>query len=241
MQLKTFALASLAGSFMVAGSASAAFMGLVTELVEGEELAGWVEDGYDASMYDTYRVYAQFDGAGIDVTAVGDAANDGMTFTTNSLDSEGSLGGAGFFNSSFGSDLPPNPNFIEVAPDLQWDTFITIGENPAQGSGGVPVTAGAPGFSEQVGGLTGDFTLEDTGWFVSAFPDFASSGEDGRVLIAQFTVNEGEHVCGENWRISSVTDGVLSDDFADFYGCIPAPGALALIGLAGVATRRRRG
>jgi hypothetical protein len=232
MQLKTFALASLAGSFMVAGSASAAFMGLTTELVGGTELEGWVDDGYDASMLDTYRVYAQFDQAGVDVTAVGDAANDGITFSTTSTD-------GAFFNSSFGSDFAPNPSFIGVAPDLQWDTFVTIGENPAMGAGGVPVTGAAPGFSEQAAGLVGDFTLDDTGYFVAAFPDFAASDEEGLVLIAQFTVAEGVHVEGLNWRVSSVTDGVLADDFGDF-NTIPAPGALALLGLAGIASRRRR-
>jgi hypothetical protein len=74
-------------------------------------------------------------------------------------------------------------------------------------------------------------------WF--ATPDDAQVYEiGGRVLIGQFTLNggdlegivnlQGKNADGTNWT-------VLGQDIA-----LPAPGALALLGLAGVATRRRR-
>jgi hypothetical protein len=236
MQSKTFALASLAGSFIVAGSASAAFLGITPELVD-PVAEGWDLLGYDAGALDTYRVYAQFDQAGVAVTAIGDAANDGMLFGVTSSD-------GAFVNSAFGSDFAPNPLFTGVAPDTLWDTFVTIGEAIATGAGGVPATGAAPGFNDGPGGaqalgLVGDFTLDDTGWFSAAVPEIANSDENGQVLIGQFTVAEGVDVSGTDWRVSGVENDVLFDEFAS-WTTIPAPGALALLGIAGLVSSRRR-
>ncbi len=63
---------------------------------------------------------------------------------------------------------------------------------------------------------------------------------DGRVLLGQFTVDIGDHVFGKiniqgknadltNWQYRGVT-----------FDSIPAPGAIALLGIAGIAARRRR-
>ena len=86
----------------------------------------------------------------------------------------------------------------------------------------------------------GGAIVTDNGtWF--ATPSDAQVHEvGGRVLVGQFTVNDGDHVYGSmnfqgknadlsNWN----ADGIAFDT-------APAPGALALLGLAGIAARRRR-
>ena len=229
MKSQVFALAGVAGAMFVAGSAPAAYTGLVVESYIG---AGWEMAGYDASALDTYRVYATFDDALGVITAVGDSSG---LFELTSRDGS-------FFNSTNpgAGDLPSNPGFWPTFADLQWDTFVTVG---AEGEL-VPTTGGAPGFTTQAAGLTGDTFLNNTGWFVSGFPA-QGDAVNGRVLVAQLTVNEGIGVDGRNWRVSGLTESGNSnssfDILSDFSApTIPAPGAVALLGLVGLVSRRRR-
>ena len=234
MQSKFFALSGLTGAFVVASAASAAFTGISWSEVDSAAL-GWDAAGYDPAALDTYRVYAAFDDNLGLVTGVGDI-QDEIDFSLTSTD-------GAFWNSTNAGagDLPPNPGFFPVFADLQWDTFVTIGAAAEE----TPVTNAAPGFSSQAMGLAGDFILDDTGWFASGFPE-QGNAVDGKVLIAQITVAAGVGVDGRNWRVSGLAEQgngeSAYDMFADFsIPAIPAPGVLALLGVAGlVSTRRRR-
>ena len=83
----------------------------------------------------------------------------------------------------------------------------------------------------------GDLTTSNGSWF--ATPDDAQVFEvDGKVLIGQFTTTgdisgimniQGKNADLSNWQYRSVE-----------FTCIPTPGAIALLGLAGVTARRRR-
>ena len=74
----------------------------------------------------------------------------------------------------------------------QWDTYVTIDTTTATGD----ATGLSPGFDTEVGSLAGDFSTDNAGWFLT--PDDAPQGvaDGGRVLVAQFTVNEGAGVSG---------------------------------------------
>lgn len=236
MQSKFFALSGLTGAFVVASAASAAFTGITWSEVDSAAL-GWDAAGYDPAALDTYRVYAAFDDNLGLVTGVGDIQDD-VDFSLTSTD-------GAFWNatSALAGDFPNNPALWETPgfEDGQWDTFMTIG---AAGEP-TPVTSAAPGFTSQAMGLAGDFILDDTGWFVSGFPE-QGNAVDGKVLIAQITVAAGVGVDGRNWRVSGLAEQgngeSAYDIFADFsIPAIPAPGVLALLGVAGlVSTRRRR-
>jgi len=235
MHSKFFALSGLAGAFAVAGVASAAFTGITWEKVDSAGL-GWDLKGYDEAALDSYRIYASFDDNLGLVTGVGDI-QDEIDFSLSSTDGS-------FFNgtSALAGDFPNNPALWNTAgfEDGQWDTFVTIG---ATGEA-APVTGGAPGFGEQAMGMVGDFTLDDTGWFVSGFP-VQGDAADGRVLIAQVTVAEGVGVNGDNWRVSGLAESGNSDSAYDMFDSfeippIPAPGVLALLGIAGLVSSRRR-
>jgi len=82
-----------------------------------------------------------------------------------------------------------------------------------------------------------DIATSNGSWF--ATPDDAQVFEiDGRVLIGQFTTTgdvsgiiniQGKNADLTNWQYRGVE-----------FSCVPAPGALALLGLAGLSARRRR-
>jgi MYXO-CTERM domain-containing protein len=88
----------------------------------------------------------------------------------------------------------------------------------------------------------GNISTDNGSWYST--PDQPNVlAVDGRVLIMQLTVADDDHAYGvvsiqgkdadasTNWN----EDGLAFDTSA-----IPAPGAIALLGLAGFAARRRR-
>ena len=149
----------------------------------------------------------------------------------------------GFYQHMFGSHRPPNPAFFGLFPSVQYDSFVTIGLSTSTGNEMLDIGVDWTVFEGNVADGThnngGDIDANNGSWF--ATPSNAQVFEvDGRVLIGQFTVAIGDHVFGQiniqgknadltNWQYRGVT-----------FDSIPAPGALALLGLAGIAARRRR-
>ncbi len=150
--------------------------------------------------------------------------------------------GAGFYQHAFGGNFAPTQNLVDFFPSLAFDTFVTIGLKTNDGS---DTTGGDPDFSMGFDKISG-------GWVhsVDAGQGDASSyplNPDGTywILIAQLTVdaNEGNGVVGDMlvfWQ-EAVGQGD-QNHFGQFDNQVPAPGALALLGLAGLvgAHRRRR-
>jgi MYXO-CTERM domain-containing protein len=92
-----------------------------------------------------------------------------------------------------------------------------------------------------MGGLAGhSFNLDNTGWFTSPTlsPNTTFNGGTGdhEALIMQLTVNEGVGFELDNVVVTYST--ATSPKLA--VSTVPAPGALALLGLAGFTARRRR-
>ena len=221
MNIKTLSLTIAAGS-LLATTAMADYTGLSYDIV-GTDLG-------EAGTW-TARIYADFDASGGRLDAVfGNADN------LLSIDASG-----GFYQNSLGGATSTSINsaFFALAPSLEWDSYVTIG---ALHSNGFPFGNNAlldigidwTGF-EAGGGISSD----NGTWFVT--PDDAQGAPvDGRVLVGQFTMYggsvsgvlnlQGKDSAGETFQVTG----------QDFYFELPAPGALALLGLAGVASRRRR-
>ncbi len=171
----------------------------------------------------TYRVYADVD-AGDQVNAVyGDAGA--------ALHIESS---ASFYQNAFGGNTPPSAALIAVFPSLEFDSFVSIGRLTDTDDGMLEIGIDWSAFE-----AGGPIFTDNGSWF--ATPDNAQVFEvDGRVLIGQFTtagdvsgiINlQGKDDSLNNWNAVGV-------EFAS--GVVPAPGAIALLGIAGLAARRRR-
>jgi len=200
-----------------AGFAAFAFAGAASAGYQGMSM-----DLVGSSAYgDTYRIYVDLDdGARLDAV-YGSSANDMYLGNT-----------AGTYDNNFGGDtsLNINPALLAVFSSLAYDSWVTIGLTDSTGNA---LSVQTVDF-----GSGGDFASSNNGsWYVT--PDDAQGEEvGGRVLIAQLTTSgsaddfygnlnfQGKDADGNTWEATNQW--------------IPAPGALALLGLAGIAGRRRR-
>ena len=215
--LKLLGLTAGVGSLILAGSASADFQGI-----------SWTET---ASSYGNGTCYQIF----VDVQA-GDQVNAIYGDDSNALNISSD---SGFYQHMGGSHTCASQTdfMLNLMPSLAEDSYVTIGLTNATGNAMLEIGIDWAEFNNNGGAIWTD----NGSWF--ATPDDAQVYEvDGKVLIGCFTVADGDHVYGSislqgknvddsNWTAS----GVAFDTEV-----IPTPGALALLGLAGLAARRRR-
>ncbi|MDP7070541.1 MAG: hypothetical protein QF561_04240 [Phycisphaerales bacterium] len=222
--MKIIGIMGAAGTLIATAAASADVSGIEIDLVG--------DMGYGS----TYRMYAVVgDGERIDAVfgnsvgpmSIGTA--DGMSFYQNSL------GGP--------TSTSINSGFFPLAPSLEWDSYVTIGALYANGSPFAEnklLDIGIDWASFEGGG---SIDSDNGSWFVT--PADAQGGEQGgRVLIGQFTVVGGSgngyaDLVGAVSLQGKDADGVTFQNLSMGWE-IPAPGALALLGVAGLAGRRRR-
>ena len=212
---------ALASTMVFAVAANAGFTGLTIEEYVGD---GWVDNGYVGLT--TWRLYANFDDPADGVLAVNGSSAGAMWMESE----DGMFHNDGTFDSlTAPEDYTGSPFFFWAN---QWDTYVTIDTDTSDGD----ATALSPGFDGEVGGLVGDFYTENAAWYVT--PDDAPQGlaDGGKVLLAQLVVAEGLNVKGQLNLL--FYDG--SEAMGLTFDSIPAPGALALLGLAGLVSRRRR-
>jgi uncharacterized protein (TIGR03382 family) len=148
-----------------------------------------------------------------------------------------------FFQHAFGSDRAPLGAIVAGSPSLAYDTFVTIGVElfgPTGQSEDLSFTLPTwPGFGPS------SLTTVSSGWVAlpgsaQAYPfnpDFAAG--DGRTLIAQLATLDGIGFEG-SMLIQSISGGLPGMTYASFTHVVPTPGTLMLLGLAGLAIRRRR-
>jgi uncharacterized protein (TIGR03382 family) len=202
-------------SLILAGTATADFQGLTLEVVDnGGSVAGT-----------TYDLYADVDAGGRVDAVYGDGTN---------VLSIGVTGG-NFVQNIYGGNtsMDINPAFLPLFPSLAYDSFVTIGLTDSAGNAlnniGIDFTGFAAG---------GALSTDNGTWFVT--PDDAQGNESGgRVLLGRFTIDGGALEGSINLQGRDSSGTVWNADGISF-STIPAPGALALLGLAGLAVRRRR-
>ena len=230
MKVKSFALAGV-GTMLITGVASAAFTGVTAERYVGD---GWMENGYGDTGLATYRVYADFDGENPEedgILSVFGVAGQPMSMTSwNGLFHNDPLGGLTAPLDLRGSGIWAN----------QLDTYVTI-----NATDDTVVVGLSPGFAAETNSLASDWSTENAGWFVT--PDDAwgkasweGNETPGRVLLAQVSMLDQGDGPINGFGTISILDRASSEEFRDLALVFPSPGALALLGLAGLAGSRRR-
>ena len=147
-----------------------------------------------------------------------------------------------FFQSATGTGwLPNNLGSIFDTQALQeGDSFVTIGgfaEDALQVVGAGSGTGLDPNFGGSSAAAPGALA----GWFNSSPPNLNGlMGSDGRALVGRFSSTEEFNLEGTTLE-ATWNQGIGTAPQQGAFTVTPAPGALALLGLAGIAGRRRRG
>lgn len=184
---------------------------------------------------ETYRMYVNLE-AGTRIDAVFGNSVGNLSIGTQD--------GMNFYQHALGGNtsLAINSGFFPLAPSLEWDSYVSIGALYANGSpfsGNALLDIGID-FGSFEGG--GELATDNGSWFVTPVD---AQGEElgGMVFIGQFTVvgGTGDGYADLTGQISlqgKDENGVTWQELGVTW--VPAPGALALLGFAGLAGRRRR-
>jgi hypothetical protein len=245
-----WAFAGVGGVLVLPSAADAAYVGLANVL----HTQAMVGQGTGAPVLrNVYRVYALFSDSNDYLTSVAGSPTLGNMTIQSGGGWSGGPGGP-FINPLGGGATSPGSSY--VGSQVEWDTFVTIGL-ASWGDPNGPAfqlqddTGLSPGFA----GLpnSGFYSSNNAGWFT---PGTVEQGRAGNgislhgywgVLIMQLTVNAGNGVSGTvaigGVNNNPLAGGTTFQTSADqTFATPPAPGVLAVFGLAGVLGlgRRRR-
>ena len=213
--MKITTLSIFAVGSLIATTAMADYTGLSQEAVNNGD-GTW-----------TSRIFANFDAETDELDAVfGDALNDLHITSTN-----------GFYQNDFGGPTSADisPGLYEHFPSLVLDSWVTIGLEDNVGNNMLNIGIDWTDFED----FGGNIATDNGTWF--ATPDDPQV-MGPTVMIGQFTMyGLDSHVSGViNIQGKAGDFETFQERDIAFYFELPAPGALALLGLAGIASRRRR-
>ncbi len=255
MKISNYVVGSIVLTTTVAG-ANAAFLGITGTNYQ-------VVDG--SRQYSVMDIYADFSGA-FDklVNYYGTTTHTGLVRTSlNGVWNTGSAltptNGAAFVQAS-GTGWMPSAS----AASNGWDSFVTIGArtqdyiNADIAKDPNFLNANTVGAETIVGGSNSASAYQGAGWFTTNPTDIsalAGTYADKRIMLGRFSVETTNMLTTDVLAIqfkgnvtmkvngTSAGGGTTSQPFFDetfTYGFVPAPGAIALLGLAGLIARRRR-
>jgi uncharacterized protein (TIGR03382 family) len=226
MNMKRISIfAGTVGGIALAGSAFAGMNGLSYDCIE-QTGDGAVDGSYSV------RVYAELDaGNRLDAVFGNSVYEINMTYHDGASAYQNNLGGP--------TSQSINPAFFPLAASLEWDSYVTIGslyntDNALQNIGITWATWDPAG---------GDLFADNGTWFITP-ADAQGEEVGGRVLVAQFTTFAGsgmyDMTFSAGFQGKDGSDVTWQSGHSVSINCVPAPGAIALLGLAGLAGRRRR-
>ncbi|MEE9297107.1 MAG: PEP-CTERM sorting domain-containing protein [Phycisphaerae bacterium] len=235
--------AGVFGSLAV--SASADFTRFQTEFKRSFDTA-LSNFGEDVGIVDIWNLYALFNDPDDVYTATFVVPDTSMIHSSDLFKPFDGLGG-GFWNNVTAppGNTPQPAGFVYDLdrPGFDNDTFLTIGLKAGfegdQAADFDPEGEGrlnASGIMSDSGELSEDFAY----FTIPEAPQAAQVG--GRVLVLQIAVLQGEHASGI-WNVQwgNLGPGPGGGQASGVqWTTVPAPGALALLGLAGLAGARRR-
>lgn len=234
--MKTTALCAMGAIVLSTSLADAALVGLHVEQ-HALDMGGYPPGAGST----TWRLYAEFDDPNDQLTSVGGSPGSGGVIIGDPT--------LGFYQNMFGGSFSThiNPAFYGVFPSLAYDSWVTIGaEDQTQNNmvnSGFDTTSFDAGGNLYVPNGSWDLAMNDP----NAFGDVLPGMPNYQVLVGQFTV-WGYGASTAPWgylNLSGFSSGFTPGDPIPWsvegvtFG-VPAPGALALLGLAGIAGRRRR-
>jgi MYXO-CTERM domain-containing protein len=263
MKVKTMsALAGLGGALIMSSSADAAFLGI--ELVNvsawmsttaNANIAGSYNAAGGPAAFQVYRIFAKFDALGGDnrVNAISGLAGNPWAHTMISGSIHNSFSGAGTTSSPFvANNLAPSS--ATAGPNgnpggFGWETWATISRQFGANTASYSPGAHDPG---QLNNFEGSWNANDAALFITpddaqgaaiALNSTSAAGQGGSgigVLLMQITVTTGSLFSGQ-FNVNIGAPGLAPQDILGLtYTNVPAPGALALLGLAGLVGGRRR-
>ncbi len=195
---------------------------LLMSTIAAGDLQGVSIDSLDTGFggLTTYRVYVDVD-SGNQVDAIFGDTDNPLAIRSSTT----------FYQNQCGLYSPPAEALFGFFPSLEFDSFVSVGLLTDTDDAMLDIGIDWTDFESN----GGDIYTNNGTWF--ATPDDAQVMEvEGRVLIGQFTTDgniTGEiNILGKNadltsWQYTNIA--------------LPAPGALAILGLAGyLGVRRRR-
>ncbi len=218
-----------------AGLASATITGHRWEVIDNTTFIGGGASGLGSNAH-TFDLYLEDDG--VDVLTALDSnesalnPNDGLFIT----------GGTFHQVELFGADnnLPPSPAEVSFLPALEFDSYLALGPlSEAQILTPAGVDFGVAGGTR----LSAVWGPNPGGGGGATIP----TDENGEVFVGRFTVILGAGVDPSEAFLGGELLGALASGtpqvvtISNAFDSVPAPGSLALFGIAGLAgTRRRR-
>ncbi len=230
--MKTGMIATLAG-LALAGSASASFVEFYT--VKNTAVSG-------AVSLDVYKIYARFNGP-TDTILNAFNLNGLAGASMNGFYHQDNASSASVLSTAFGTWNPALTGSATL--NRPYDSYLTIGGiasatngTSADPSWGSPLSWNRPDIPNNV----------NAGWFAPGGSIAGRVGQAGNtadsVILGSFSVARGT-TFGSGYSItigynSGVAGAPVQFANGTFLGAVPAPGAIALLGLAGLTGRRRR-
>ena len=228
MKVKTLSvLAGISAPLILTGSADAGFTGITTTAKPNA-----------FGLY-VVNVYAEFDNSGNDwMQSVAGTPVNPLSISV--------VGGTFWNHPTFGGDTAPSAALVGIFPSLAFDTFVTIGMKlTGTGPGGQGIDGTTlVNYPQPIAG-TGTFTINGS-WAIlgpmpqgNPFDPINSFPGNGQILIGQFSTSQGTAILG-TFLLQYQSDGVVTASVEGFAWVLPTPGALGLLGAAGLMGCRRR-
>ncbi len=236
MKMKTLSvLAGLSAPLIATTVANSAFVGFkVVQKLDPN--TGLAPTFYGNPIF-VCNVYAEFDNAGNDyMTLVAGTPNTPLEITV--------LGGGTFHNVFGGGNTPPTTMAVNMNPDLAYDSFYTIGLKSVSGTDNIILLYIDSLFGTMISSTT------DGSWAVPGFPNVTGQNDpfdavnsfpgNGQILIGQFSTSTGTGIRMAGELYASSDGNRIFETPISFTHLIPTPGAVGLLGAAGMIGRRRR-